>query len=217
MNWQEFLSKEQSQPYYSKIRRALDEAKEWGESIFPPEHQRFAAFEVTPFEDVKVVILGQDPYPTRGQANGLAFSVDVLGIPPSLRNIFTEIEDDLQIKCCSYDGNLIRWAKQGVFLLNVSLSVTEGQANSHSNIGWSILTDNAIRALNDNRDGIVFLLWGRFAQAKQRLITNPTHMTLMAAHPSSLSAYRGFFGCKHFSKANEFLAKAGHKYSIDWR
>ena len=175
----------------------------------------FNALKLTPYEKVKVVILGQDPYHEKGQAEGLCFSVPKgVKTPPSLVNIFKEIKDDLNIDNTSPE--LSCWAKQGVLLLNTSLTVREGQANSHSGKGWEILTDAIIKKLNDRKQPIVFLLWGANARSKAAFITNKNHLVLSAAHPSPLSAYNGFFGCKHFSKANKFLVKNGIE-PIDWR
>ena len=175
----------------------------------------FNALKYTPYENVKVVILGQDPYHEKGQAEGLCFSVPKgVKAPPSLVNIFKEIKDDVGID--NQSPNLINWAKQGVLLLNTSLTVREGQANSHSNKGWEILTDNIIKKLNEREKPIVFLLWGANARSKAALIENKRHLVLCCAHPSPLSAYNGFFGCRHFSRTNEFLIKNGET-PIDWR
>ena len=187
-----------------------------GIEIFPPIHQFLRAFDETPFDDVKVVILGQDPYPTAGHANGLAFSVNacVEPIPKSLRNIFTELESDLGIhKTC---GSLVGWAKQGVMLLNTVLTVTGGQAGSHKGYGWESLTDEAIQRLSDDRSHIVFILWGKKAQAKIKMIDTTKHHILTAPHPSPLSAYRGFFGSKPFSQTNDYLYRH-RQVVIDWR
>lgn len=174
-------------------------------SIFPPASKIFAAFDLCPFSKVKVVIIGQDPYHGDGQANGLAFSVAPgIEIPPSLVNIFQEIHEDLGSPIPS-DGDLTRWAQQGVLLLNNSLTVRAHSPASHSSIGWDRVTDAAIKALSDNREHIVFLLWGSHAQRKLPLIDRDKHLVLTAPHPSPLSAYRGFFGCKHFSKTNAYL------------
>ncbi|MGD0712043.1 MAG: uracil-DNA glycosylase, partial [Bacteroidales bacterium] len=177
--------------------------------------QIFSAFNHTPFNNVKVVIIGQDPYHGKGQANGLCFSVnDGINKPPSLVNIFKELHDDLGVKIPT-SGNLEKWADQGVLLLNATLTVRASQAGSHQNKGWENFTDAVIRALSDERDGLIFILWGAFAQAKQKLIDVSKHHILKAAHPSPFSAYNGFFGCKHFSKTNELLKQMG-KEEINW-
>lgn len=183
--------------------------------VFPPASQIFAAFDLCPFSAVKVVILGQDPYHGDGQANGLAFSVnDGIAVPPSLINIYKEINSDLGV-AIPESGNLTRWAQQGVLLLNNSLTVRAHAPASHSSIGWETVTDAAISALSANRSGIVFILWGSHARRKVALIDRSKHLVLEAPHPSPLSAHRGFFGCKHFSKANEFLISQG-KTPISW-
>lgn len=180
-------------------------------TIFPPANQIFAAFDLCPFSKVKVVILGQDPYHGEGQANGLAFSVSPgIAIPPSLLNMYKEIHDDLGTPIPA-SGDLTRWAEQGVLLLNNSLTVRAHEAASHSNIGWEFVTDTAIKALSDLRTGLVFLLWGSHARRKADLIDRTKHLVLEAPHPSPLSAHRGFFGCRHFSKTNQFLASRGEK------
>lgn len=178
-------------------------------TIFPPAGKIFAAFDLCPFSKVKVVILGQDPYHGEGQANGLAFSVAPgIEIPPSLMNMYKEIRDDLGTPIPS-SGDLTHWAEQGVLLLNNSLTVRAHEAASHSNIGWEFVTDAAIKALSDGRTGLVFLLWGSHARRKAALIDRTKHLVLEAPHPSPLSAHRGFFGCRHFSKANQYLASQG--------
>jgi len=187
-----------------------------GKSICPPIHQIMRALDITHFEDVKVVILGQDPYPTAGHANGLAFSVNacVQPLPKSLKNIYKELEDDLGYKRAS--GSLRDWAEQGVLLLNTVLTVEEGCAGSHQGIGWETLTDEAIQMLSDKRENIVFILWGKKAQTKIPLINKNKHRIITSPHPSPLSAYRGFFGSKPFSQANDYLYK-NRKVVIDWR
>lgn len=176
---------------------------------FPPGHQRFAALDLCPFEAVKAVIVGQDPYHGDGQANGLAFSVnDGVAIPPSLRNIFREVADDTGAELPE-SGNLERWARQGVLLLNSVLSVAPHAPGSHASFGWQRLTDSIITALSAQRQGLVFMLWGNYAAQKAGLIDSGRHLVLTAPHPSPLSARRGFFGCKHFSKANEYLIDQG--------
>lgn len=213
-SWDEVLSDEFKSEYYLKLREFLKK-EYFSRTIYPPMNDIFNALKLTPYEKVKVVILGQDPYHEKGQAEGLCFSVPKgVKTPPSLVNIFKEIKDDLNIDNTSPE--LSCWAKQGVLLLNTSLTVREGQANSHSGKGWEILTDAIIKKLNDRKQPIVFLLWGANARSKAAFITNKNHLVLSAAHPSPLSAYNGFFGCKHFSKTNEFLIKNGIK-PIDWR
>ncbi|MGN0796234.1 MAG: uracil-DNA glycosylase [Christensenellales bacterium] len=213
-SWDEILKDEFTSEYYLKLREFL-KTEYFTRTVYPPMGDIFNALKYTAYEDVKVVILGQDPYHEKGQAEGLCFSVpkDVKA-PPSLVNIFKEIKDDVGID--NKNPNLINWAKQGVLLLNTSLTVREGQANSHSNKGWEILTDNIIKKLNEREKPIVFLLWGANARSKSAYVTNKNHLVLTCAHPSPLSAYNGFFGCRHFSKTNQFLIKNGET-PIDWR
>lgn len=212
-DWDKILENEYNKEYYQKLRKVL--AEEYSRyTIFPDMYSIFNAFKFTPYSKVKVVILGQDPYHNIGQAHGLAFSVQPnVEIPPSLKNIYKEMHDDIGFVVPNH-GYLVKWAENGVFLLNTSLTVRAHQANSHKSIGWEIFTDNIISALNEREDPIVFLLWGANARSKKKLITNPNHLILEAPHPSPLSAYNGFFGCKHFSKTNAFLAKHGKE--IDW-
>ncbi len=185
-------------------------------TIYPPNKLILNAFNLTPYDNVKVVLLGQDPYHGAGQAHGLCFSVQK-GIkqPPSLVNIFKEIKADLEIPMSAASGNLENWAKQGLLMLNASLTVRAGQAGSHQGKGWETFTDGIISQLSANKQGLVFLLWGRFAQNKAQLIDGTKHLILTAAHPSPFSAYNGFFGCKHFSKTNQYLVQNG-KQPIDW-
>lgn len=184
-------------------------------TIFPKATDIFNAFRYTPYEEVKVVIIGQDPYHEVGQAHGLAFSVqDGVSFPPSLRNIFLEIKNELGIDIPK-SGNLTKWAKEGVLLLNASLTVRKGLANSHATCGWEKFTDDVIRKLNERDEPIIFVLWGNYAKKKKQLITNKNHYILEAAHPSPLSAYNGFFGCGHFKKINEILI-SNKKTPIDW-
>lgn len=184
-------------------------------TVYPAGNKIFAAFDLTPFDKVNVVILGQDPYHGPGQAHGLCFSVpEGIPAPPSLVNIFKELESDLGITRPRH-GNLEHWARQGVLLLNATLTVRANQAGSHQGKGWEPFTDEAIRQLSARRSGLVFMLWGRFAQAKATLIDSSRHLILRAAHPSPLSAYNGFFGCRHFSKANEYLVQNGQA-PVDW-
>ncbi|WP_411821764.1 uracil-DNA glycosylase [Leptospira sp. 'Mane'] len=212
--WKKALGDEFQKPYFLTLREFV--RKEYQSSvIFPPAKQIFAAFDHCPFDKVKVVILGQDPYHGPGQANGLCFSVQSgITFPPSLQNIFKEIQTDLG-KPIPKDGDLSRWAKQGVLLLNASLTVKANQAGSHQNQGWEEFTHTAIRTLAENSKNIVFLLWGSFAQKKEELIDKSKHLVLKSPHPSPLSAHRGFFGNKHFSKTNEYLKQFG-KEPIDW-
>ena len=214
-DWLKPLSPEFKKPYYARLYQTVK--KEYNTHItFPPADEIFSAFELTPLSQVKVVILGQDPYHDNGQAHGLCFSVKPeKEIPPSLVNIYKELQDDLG--CYIPDnGYLVKWAKQGVLLLNTVLTVRAHQANSHRNIGWEEFTDAAIRAVNAQDRPIVFMLWGRPAQMKEQLLDNPKHLILKAPHPSPLSAYRGFFGCHHFSQANRFLEEHGET-PIDWQ
>jgi uracil-DNA glycosylase len=213
-SWKEALEQEFSKPYFSALKQFLLEEKQRFR-IFPPGQLIFNAFNHTPFHQVKVILLGQDPYHGYGQAHGLCFSVpDGVPQPPSLQNIFREIRDDLGIDPPPH-GNLIRWADQGVLLLNATLTVRENQAGSHQGKGWELFTDAAITALSGKREGLIFLLWGNYAIAKRELIDLSRHFILTAPHPSPLSAARGFFGCRHFSQANTFLRQMG-KEEIHW-
>lgn len=214
-SWYEVLREEFEQPYFSAIKQFLQEEKRNGKVIYPPGPLIFNAFNLTPFDKVKVVILGQDPYHGAGQAHGLCFSVPH-GVtpPPSLVNIFKEIEQDVHIAPPSH-GNLEKWARQGVLLLNAILTVRANEPASHSKIGWERFTDAVIRKLSELREGLVFLLWGKFAQNKEYLIDTRRHVILKAAHPSPYSAHL-FFGCKHFSKTNLILQSMGLD-PIDWR
>jgi len=214
-SWMEALSAEFEQPYFAAIKAFLLEEKKNGKTIYPPGHLIFNAFNLTPFNKVKVVILGQDPYHGAGQAHGLSFSVPQgIAKPPSLVNIFKEIQSDLGIAPPPH-GNLEKWATQGVLLLNAILTVRANEAASHSKIGWETFTNAVIKKLSDEREGIVFLLWGRFAQNKESLINPLKHSVLKAAHPSPLAG-GAFFGCKHFSKTNLILQSRGLE-PIDWR
>ena len=214
-SWKDALADEFEKPYFAAMARFLHQEKAAGKTIFPPGREIFKAFELTPFDKVKVVILGQDPYHGYGQAMGLSFSVpDGVPAPPSLKNIFKEIEDDIGIKM-SGSPNLESWARQGVLLLNAILTVEAGAAASHSRIGWQQFTDAVIRRLSEKRQGIVFLLWGNFARGKKDLIDTSRHFVLEAPHPSPL-ARGAFFGCRHFSKTNGILSSVG-KAPIDWQ
>ena len=213
-SWKEVLSDEFEKPYFREMVAYLHQRKEQGAVIYPRGKDIFKAFELTPFDHVKVVILGQDPYHNPGQAMGLSFSVpDEVDAPPSLKNIFKEIESDLGVRL-SGRHNLEKWASQGVLMLNASLTVEAGQANSHSRIGWQTFTDKVIEKLSQERAGIVFLLWGRFAREKRILIDSSKHLVLEAAHPSPLAG-GAFFGCRHFSKTNQWLTSMGQE-PIDW-
>lgn len=212
--WKELLHDEFNKEYFVELKKFLIEEKK-NYTIYPPGGKIFAAFDMTIPEEVKVVILGQDPYHGKGQAHGLCFSVpDEIPQPPSLVNIFKELETDLNIPVPK-SGNLERWAKQGVLLLNTTLTVREGQALSHQNRGWEIFTSAVIKKLSSDYNKIVFLLWGKHAQSKEELIDKDKHFILKAAHPSPFSVYRGFYGCRHFSKCNEILINSGRK-PINW-
>lgn len=213
--WKAALSEEFFKPYFADIKSVLLQEKAAGKTVFPPAPQIFRAFDATPFDQVKVVILGQDPYHGPGQAHGLCFSVPTeITPPPSLKNIFKEIQADIGAPIPNH-GNLESWTTQGVLLLNAMLTVRAHEAASHAKIGWQDFTDAAIRRLSEWREGVVFLLWGRFAQNKRELIDESKHHVLTATHPSPFSADKGFFGCKHFSKANELLKEQGLD-PIDW-
>ncbi|WP_462314993.1 uracil-DNA glycosylase [Methanobrevibacter sp.] len=213
-DWDEALKAEFKKEYFIKIMDFVD--KEYStKTIYPPHEEIFNAFKFTPLSNVKVVILGQDPYHEAGQAHGLAFSTpDGRPIPRSLKNIFKEINAEYGYPIPE-SGCLEKWAKQGVFLLNTVLTVEDGNANSHSKCGWQTFTDNVIEILNKQNQPIVFLLWGKQAEKKKELITNPNHLVLITSHPSPFSARRGFLGCNHFKLANEFL-KENNKEEIDW-
>lgn len=214
-SWKEVLKDEFSKVYFENIVAFLKTEKEKGKVIYPKGADIFNAFNFTPFNAVKVVIIGQDPYHNPNQAMGLSFSVnDGIAPPPSLVNIYKEIKEDLNIPIPN-TGNLSKWAKQGVLMLNASLTVEANQPNSHSKIGWHQFTDAVIQKVSEQKEKVVFLLWGKFAQGKESLIDAKQHLILNAAHPSPFSAYNGFFGCKHFSKTNEWL-KANKMQTIDW-
>ena len=214
-SWKNALAQELEKPYFESLVRFLHQEKAEGKTIFPPGSQIFRAFDLTPVDKVKVVILGQDPYHGPGQAHGLSFSVpEGVPAPPSLKNIFKEIESDLGVRMSGYP-NLENWARQGVLLLNAVLTVRSSEAASHSRIGWQEFTDAVIRHISDNCEGVVFMLWGNCARTKSELIDKSRHMVLEAAHPSPL-ARGAFFGCRHFSKANAYLVSAGRE-PIDWR
>ncbi|MBN8650138.1 MAG: uracil-DNA glycosylase [Cytophagales bacterium] len=213
-SWKKYLSNEFNADYF---RQLIDfvRAEYQTQTVYPPGREIFRAFDCADFEDVRVVIIGQDPYHGPGQANGLCFSVrDGVTFPPSLRNIFKEIQKDLD-KPIPKNGDLERWAQQGVLLLNATLTVRASAAGSHQNKGWEQFTDAVIKAISDHKTNVVFLLWGAYAQKKGEIIDRNKHLVLMSAHPSPFSADRGFFGNKHFSKTNEYLKSRGLK-EIDW-
>ena len=212
--WKSVLTDQFQSPYFRTLKEFLVEEKK-KYTLYPPGDLIFNAFQRTPFDRVKVVILGQDPYHGKGQAHGLCFSVPH-GIPkpPSLVNIFKELSSDLHTPVPEH-GNLENWADQGVLLINATLTVRDSQAGSHQKHGWETFTNRVIEVISQEKDGVVFLLWGRFAQAKESLIDGNKHHVLKSAHPSPLSAYNGFFGCRHFSLTNEYLEKHG-KTGIDW-
>jgi uracil-DNA glycosylase len=215
-SWKRELADEFSRDYFRDLKKFLLEEKQRGAAVYPPGPLIFNAFNHTPFDKVKVVVLGQDPYHGPGQAHGLSFSVP-RGVrpPPSLQNMFKELRDDVGFRIPDH-GNLEKWADQGVFLLNASLTVRGGSPGSHQGKGWEEFTAAAVRALSEGREGLVFLLWGRHALAKEPLIDASRHHVLKAPHPSPFSADRGFFGCRHFSKANALLRQAGMD-PIDWQ
>ncbi len=214
-SWKDALADEFGKPYFESLVRFLHKEKAEGKRIFPPGSQIFRAFELTPVCQVKVVILGQDPYHGPGQAHGLSFSVpEGVPAPPSLKNIFKEIETDMGVRMSGYP-NLESWARQGVLLLNAVLTVRNGEAASHGKIGWEQFTDAVIRYISDNCEGVVFMLWGNFARGKRDLIDSSRHCVLEAAHPSPL-ARGAFFGCRHFSRANAYLAGIGKK-PVNWQ
>jgi uracil-DNA glycosylase len=216
-SWKEALKHEFTKPYFLKIVTFLKTEKAAGKIIYPPGPLIFNAFNQTPFDKVELVILGQDPYHNPGQAHGLSFSVpDGIKPPPSLVNIYKEIQSDIGVQMPFQYGNLTRWAEQGVLLLNAILTVRANEPASNAKIGWMNFTDAVIKKISDEKEGVVFLLWGKFAQDKQILIDETKHFVLKAAHPSPFSADKGFFGCKHFSKANALLTKQG-KSPIDWK
>ena len=215
-SWNTVLKSEFNKPYFQQIVLHIKTEKSQGKIIYPPGSLIFNAFNKTPFDKVKVVILGQDPYHGAGQAHGLCFSVqDGVPPPPSLINIFKELHEDTGVDI-PRNGNLSHWARQGVFLLNASLTVRAGEPMSHAKTGWSQFTDTVINIISGQKKNIVFLLWGKFAQEKKVLIDEQRHLILKAAHPSPLSAHAGFLGCKHFSKTNAFLMSKGMD-PIDWK
>lgn len=223
--WQQIIEQEKLQDYYCQLQESITKQRAQGITIFPEEKEVFHAFEFCELADVKVVILGQDPYHGVGkgeycqlpQAHGLAFSVTQhIKVPPSLVNIYKELSSDIEGFITPSHGNLTSWAEQGVLLLNTVLTVQQGQAHSHAKLGWELFTDKIITQINQHNEGCVFILWGAHAQKKGRNIDNSKHLVLNGPHPSPLSAYRGFFGCQHFSKANSWLVNQG-KAAINWR
>ena len=215
MTWEKLIEVEEQKDYFKKLKDEIDKKYETS-NVFPEKQNIFKAFTLTSLDNLKVVILGQDPYHGFGQAQGLSFSTPAnIKNPPSMVNILKEINDDLQEKSFCEDGDLTPWAKDGVLLLNTILTVEESKPKSHHNLGWEIFTDNIIKYINDNCKDIVFILWGSPAITKTKLIDTKKHHILSAPHPSPLSSYRGFFGCKHFSKTNEILKNLG-KEQINW-
>jgi uracil-DNA glycosylase len=216
-SWHEKLEKEISQPYIQDLKAFLEKEKKAGEVVYPPESLVFHAFSQTPYDQVKVVIMGQDPYHGEGQAHGLSFSVPCgISLPPSLRNIYREMEEDVQVPP-SKEGCLTSWAKQGVLLLNATLTVRAREPKSHHGRGWERFTDAVVRVLLERKEPVIFLLWGKSAQEKcAHILEHSHHVVLTAAHPSPYSAHSGFFGCRHFSKTNALLKKWAQA-PIDWR
>lgn len=216
-SWKQALEPEFEKPYFHQLKDFLQSEKATGKTIYPPGKQFFAAFDYTPFNQVKVVILGQDPYHGAGQAHGLCFSVNHgVSVPPSLQNIYKELLTDINGFTIPAHGNLTQWATQGILLLNATLSVEANKAGSHQGKGWEQFTDAAIVRLSQHHSKLVFMLWGKFAQSKAPLINHTKHLVLSAAHPSPFSAYQGFMGCKHFSKANAYLLQNGQQ-PINWQ
>lgn len=215
--WKEAIGEEKSQGYFQQILHYVQQERAAGKTIYPPQAEVFSAFALTEFGDVKVVILGQDPYHGPNQAHGLSFSVKPpVPAPPSLVNIYKELAQDIEGFQIPPHGCLVEWAKQGVLLLNTVLTVEQGKAHSHANIGWERFTDKVIAQLNQHRENLVFLLWGSHAQKKGQFIDRSRHLVLTSVHPSPLSAHRGFFGCKHFSQTNRYLTEKGLS-EINWQ
>ncbi|QUJ67957.1 uracil-DNA glycosylase [Photobacterium sp. GJ3] len=216
-DWATLLEHERQQDYFQQTEARVAEARAAGKTVFPPQASVYNAFDATPFDQVKVVILGQDPYHGPDQAHGLSFSVlPGVKVPPSLANMYKELATDIDGFTIPGHGYLQHWAEQGVLLLNTVLTVEQGKAHSHSKFGWETFTDQVIASLNQHCEGLVFMLWGAHAQKKGKQIDRDKHCVLSSAHPSPLSAYRGFFGCRHFSQANQWLRKM-HKSEIDWQ
>lgn len=215
--WKEMIGHEKAEPYFQQILQQVQHQRDLGKIIYPPKADVFNAFHYTEFDQVKVVILGQDPYHGPNQAHGLAFSVRPnVPPPPSLLNMYKELSQDIEGFQTPNHGYLVDWATQGVLLLNTVLTVEQGKAHSHANFGWETFTDHVIATLNQHTSGLVFLLWGSHAQKKGQFIDRQKHCVLTAPHPSPLSAHRGFFGCHHFSRANHYLIQQG-KTPIDWK
>jgi len=217
-DWDTFLQNELQHPYMQQTLNAVENRRAEGIAVYPPESHVFNAFNATPLNNIRVVILGQDPYHGEGQAHGLCFSVmpEVKKLPPSLKNMYKELATDIDGFVIPEHGYLQSWAEQGVFLLNTVLTVEQGQAHSHKHLGWEQFTDNVIAHINEHCEGVVFILWGTHAQKKGKSINSARHHILKGPHPSPLSAHRGFFGCKHFSKTNELLLAQGKK-PINWQ
>ena len=217
-NWSSFLNHELSQTYMQQTLEYIANKRAEGTAVYPPKSQVFSAFDATPLSDIKVVILGQDPYHGEGQAHGLCFSVlpEVKKLPPSLKNIYKELVTDINGFTTPEHGYLQGWAEQGVFLLNTVLTVEQGQVHSHKHLGWEQFTDYVIAHINEHCQGVVFILWGAHAQKKGKSIDRQRHHVLAGPHPSPLSAHRGFFGCQHFSKTNELLIGQGAQ-PINWQ
>lgn len=217
LTWHDVIGEQKNQEYFQKIMNFVSSERSLGKEIYPPQKEVFSAFSYTQFSNVKVVIIGQDPYHEPNQAHGLCFSVkDGVRFPPSLDNIFKELCNEYPNFRIPASGSLVSWAKQGVFLLNNTLTVEKGCANSHQGIGWNIFTDAVIAAINQHLEHVVFMLWGSFAQKKCLKVDPNKHLILKTVHPSPLSAYRGFFGCNHFRLANDYLIAHG-KQPIDWQ
>lgn len=217
MNWSNFITQEQQQTYLAETLMYVQHQRDAGVNVYPAAEDVFNAFALTPLENVKVVILGQDPYHGAGQAHGLCFSVlPEIKTPPSLVNMYKELAQDIDGFVIPEHGCLELWAKQGVLLLNTVLTVEEGRAHSHKNLGWEQFTDNVIALLNNEKEKLVFILWGAHAHKKGRHINTDKHFVLSGPHPSPLSAYRGFFGCQHFSKTNKLLSQIGQQ-PIQWQ
>lgn len=217
LSWSQVIGPEKEQPYFQQAMNIVRQQREAGKVIYPPQQDMFNAFRFTELGEVKVVMLGQDPYHGPGQAHGLCFSVRPgVRVPPSLQNMYKELSSDIPGFRIPNHGYLESWARQGVLMLNTVLTVEAGKAHSHARLGWETFTDHVIRAVNDHCQGVVFLLWGSHAQKKGAMIDLARHHVLAAPHPSPLSAHRGFFGCRHFSRTNELLAQQG-KAPIDWQ
>lgn len=215
-SWKQALLAEFGKPYFEQLAGFLKQEKTSGKVIYPPGPQIFSAFEHTPFNKVKVVIIGQDPYHGAGQAHGLCFSVNKgITVPPSLKNIYKELQTDIPGFIIPAHGDLSHWADQGILLLNATLTVEKDKAGSHQGKGWEQFTDAVIQLVASQKEGVVFILWGKFAQGKAALIDGSKHLILQAAHPSPFSAYNGFFGCKHFSQTNQYL-RGQNKDPIHW-